>query len=316
MDVRQAACRQVFSTALLEQARSDSLIYVLTSDARGSASLTDFARELPAQFVELGIAEQNAVGVAAGLAMAGKKPFVCGPACFYSARSIEQFKNDVAYSNNNVKIIGVSGGVSYGALGSTHHSLHDIAFFRSIPNTTIILPSDPTQMQQLTLALAQHEGPVYLRMGRNPIPYIYPQDSTVEIGASVLLREGTDLTLIATGEAVFHTLQAAQLLEQQGVSARVIDMHTIKPLDHSAILEAAGQTPAVITVEEHSIHGGLGGAVAELLAEYSLAPHRIVGFPDEFAPAGSAAELFAHYGISASGISQQALDFLRKSGKR
>lgn len=310
-DKKPAACRRIFSATLLELARQDSSIYVLTSDARGSAALTDFTRELPEQFVELGIAEQNAVGVGAGVAMAGKKAFVCGPACFYSARSIEQFKNDVAYSNANVKIIGVSGGVSYGALGSTHHSLHDIAFMRTIPNTTVLLPSDPAQTAQLTRELTQHKGPVYMRLGRNPIPYIYPQGSTVRIGESVTLREGSDVTLVSTGEAVFHTLQAALLLAQRGISARVIDMPTVKPLDRDAILDAAHHTRALVTVEEHSIYGGLGGAVAELLIEQARVPQKIIGFPDEFVLAGSGAELFAHYGISAEKISRDVADFLQ-----
>lgn len=311
MHKEAAACRRVFSETLLALARQDSSIFAVTSDARGSVALTDFANELPEQFVELGIAEQNAVGVGAGLAMAGKKVFVCGPACFYSARSIEQFKNDVAYSNNNVKIIGVSGGVSYGALGSTHHSLHDIAFLRAIPNTTILLPSDPAQMAQLTRELTTHEGPVYVRMGRNPIPYIYTQGSTVKIGESVTLRAGSDVTLIATGEAVFHTLKAALLLEKSGISARVIDMPTVKPLDVDTILEAARLTRAIVTVEEHSIHGGLGGAVAELLVTQNRVPQKILGFPDEFVIAGSGPELFAHYGISAEKISRNVMDFLQ-----
>ena len=312
MSAPTAACRRTFTAALLEAARRDPSIYVVTSDARGSVSLLDFVEALPDQFVEAGIAEQNAVGIGAGLALGGKKPFVCGPACFYSARSLEQFKNDVAYSNTNVKIIGVSGGVSYGALGSTHHSLHDIAVMRSIPNTTIILPSDPVQTESLTHALAAYDGPVYVRMGRNPIPYVYPDGCSVEIGKSIALRDGSDITLISTGEAVWHTLQAALLLEAKGVSARVIDMPTVKPLDNEAVLEAAEATRAIVTTEEHSIHGGLGGAVAELLVANNATPQKIIGFSDEFAPAGSGAELFQYYGITAEGICQTALDFLEQ----
>ena len=314
--VQSVACRRAFASTLLEAARSDPSLYAVTSDARGSVTLTDFAQALPRQFLEIGIAEQNAVGVAAGLALAGKRPFVCGPACFYSARSIEQFKNDVAYSNLNVKVIGVSGGVSYGALGSTHHSLHDIAFLRAIPNTTILLPSDAAQTEAFTRVLTHHDGPVYLRMGRNPIPCLYPQGCDVQIGRSITLHTGSDLALIATGEAVWHTLQAALLLERQGVAARVIDMPTIKPLDRATILEAAASTRGVVTVEEHSIHGGLGGAVAELLVEYGATPQKIIGFPDEFAPAGSAPELFHHYGISADAIAHTALDFLERRATR
>jgi len=259
-------CRKAFTSALLEEARTDNNIFVVTSDARGSVTLDDFANELPEQFVEVGIAEQNAVGMAAGLASCGKNVFVCGPACFYSARSLEQIKVDVAYSRNSVKIVGVSGGISYGALGSTHHSLHDIAVMRTFPGLNIYLPADRYQTEQLTRYLAKSNEPAYVRMGRNAVPDVYSKgQASFTWGKANVLHEGTDVSIIATGETVYHALEAARMLEQENISALVLDMPTIKPIDREAILMAAKTTGRIITVEEHSIYGGLGSAVAEIV---------------------------------------------------
>jgi transketolase len=284
----------------------------VTSDAKGSATLGDFEKSLPLQFLELGIAEQNTVGVSAGLARSGKRPFVCGPASFYSARAIEQVKNDVAYANSNVKIIGVSGGVSYGALGSTHHSLHDIAFMRAIPNLAVILPCDNSQTREATRFLAEHIGPAYMRIGRTPVPDIYPEGSTSFVfGKANQLRQGNDCTIIACGEAVFHAARAADELMQSGIQIRLLDMPTVKPVYTEAVITAAEETGGIVTVEEHSIHGGLGAAVAEIVVQNHPVRMRMVAFPDEFAPAGSSAELFSHYGITGPAIAATVKAFLR-----
>jgi transketolase len=305
-------CRTMFTNTLLGLARGDRDIIAVTTDARGSVTLDLFARELPAQFVELGIAEQNAIGVAAGLASAGKKVFVCGPACFYVARGLEQIKVDVAYSENPVKILGVSGGVSYGALGFTHHSLHDIAVLRTFPKLHIVLPSDIHQTRHLVQALIDYPYPVYVRVGRNAVPDVYEIDSTdFTIGKANLLLDGDDLTIIGTGETVYHSLLAARQLLHYGIRARVIDMHTLKPFDSEIVIEAAAETGKIITVEEHSIFGGLGSSVAEVLAQNSPASMRILGIPDETAIHGSPLEIFRHYGLDSEGILQTALAFTR-----
>jgi len=296
-------CRKMFTDTLLELAKQDKDIIAVTTDARGSVTLTSFANELPNQFVELGIAEQNAIGVAAGLASAGKKTFVCGPASFYTARSLEQIKVDVAYSGNPVKILGVSGGLSYGALGYTHHSLHDIAVLRTFPGMHIVLPCDIYQTKKLVRELVDYPYPVYIRLGRNAVPNVYENENTgFQIGRANVLLEGNDITLIGTGETVYHCLQAGKELHSQGIKARVIDMHTLKPIDRNIIVKAAKETKCIITVEEHSIFGGLGGAVAEIMAQVYPVPMRILGIPDEFVVHGSPLQVFKHYGIDSKGI--------------
>ncbi len=299
------SCRHAFTAALLRCARADRSIVAVTSDAKGSVTLGDYEAALPDQFVEAGIAEQNAVGISAGLALSGKRVFVCGPACFYSARSFEQVKNDVAYADANVKVIGVSGGVSYGALGSTHHSLHDIAAYRAVPNVAVILPSDRFQTRRVTEFLAKYDHPVYVRLGRAPVPDVYSEgDECFAFGKAQTLRTGNDCTIVASGETVYHACEAARSVAEAGIAATVLDMSCIKPLDVEALVEAAGRTGAVVTVEEHSVHGGLGAAVAEALVQRRPTPMRILGSPDAFAVSGSSSELFAHFGINADGIAR------------
>lgn len=304
------ACRKAFTDTLLEMARTDKDIVAVTTDARGSVTLGDFAKELPEQFVECGIAEQNAVGISAGLAHSGKKAYVCGPACFYVARSLEQVKVDVAYNRTNVKILGVSGGVAYGALGATHHSLHDIAALRTFPGMNIALPCDARQTARLVKLLVGNPDPFYIRVGRAAVPDVYENDDfTFEIGKANMLTDGTDLTIIATGETVYHSLQASRKLKDHGISARVLDMTFIKPLDTEAIISAARETGRIITVEEHSRFGGLGGAVVETLAEHPV-PVKILGIPDEDVIHGTSPEIFKHYGLDSEGIKKTALQFL------
>ncbi len=306
------ACRKSFTDTLLELAKQDKDIVAVTTDARGSVTLGDFAAQLPAQFVECGIAEQDAVGIAAGLAHSGKKVFACGPACFYVARSLEQVKVDLAYSENPVKILGVSGGVAYGALGATHHSLHDIAALRTFPGMNIVLPCDARQTRKLVKMLVDYPQPVYVRVGRAAVPDVYENDDfDFQLGKANQLLDGTDLTIIGCGETVYQAYQAGLRLKEQGISARVLDMSSLKPYDSEAILKAAKETGRIITVEEHSRFGGLGGIVTETIAENPVPVH-IIGIPDENVVHGTNKEIFAHYGLDADGIVKAALDFVKK----
>lgn len=316
------ACRKQFTDTLLELAREDKDIVAVTTDARGSVTLGDFATALPQQFVECGIAEQDAVGISAGLAHSGKKVFCCGPACFYVARSLEQVKVDLAYSENPVTVLGVSGGVAYGALGATHHSLHDIAVLRTFPGMTICLPSDWRVTKKLVKFLANYNGqwsmvngqwpkPCYVRVGRAAVPDVYEDDSfEFELGKAITLLDGTDVTIVATGETVWHAWQAGLRLKEQGVSARVLDCSWLKPFDEEAIRKAAAETGRIVTVEEHSRFGGLGAIVCEVLAENPV-PVRILGIPDENVVHGTNAEIFHHYGLDAEGIVRSTLDFIK-----
>ena len=305
------ACRKQFTDTLLELAREDSDIIAVTTDARGSVTLGDFATALPQQFVECGIAEQNAVGISAGLAHSGKKVFCCGPACFYVARSLEQVKVDLAYSENPVTILGVSGGVAYGALGATHHSLHDIAVLRTFPGMTVCLPSDWRVTKKLVKFLVDFDKPCYVRVGRAAVPDVYADDSfEFGLGKAITVLDGTDVTIVATGETVWHAWQAALRLKEQGISARVLDCSWLKPFDEEAIRTAARETGRIVTVEEHSRFGGLGAMVCEVLSEQPV-PVRILGIPDENVVHGTNAEIFHHYGLDAEGIVRSTLDFIK-----
>ncbi len=309
-------CRKMFTQTLLELAREDKDIVAVTSDASGSVTLDDFKKNLPEQFIECGIAEQNEVGISSGLASCGKKPFVCAPACFLSARSLEQVKVDLAYSNQNVKVIGISGGVSYGALGMSHHSLQDIAVMCAIPNMTVILPSDRFQTREMTRQLASHTGAVYVRMGRGATPDVYSDaDAPFEIGKANRLRDGGDGTFIACGEMVYPALKAAELLETQGLNIRVIDMHTLKPLDEQAVLDAARETGVIVTAEEHSVHNGLGAMVATVVVQNHPVPMKILALPDEPLVTGTSEEVFKHYNLTPQGFADAMLTLRKQSGK-
>lgn len=306
------ACRSCFTETLLELAKQDKDIFAVTTDASGSVTLGDFAKALPEQFVEMGIAEQDSVGVSSGLALSGKKVFCCGPACFLAARSFEQVKIDVAYNHTNVKVIGVSGGLSYGPLGATHTTLHDIASMRALPDIMVVLPADGAQTVALTKQLAAYDGPAYVRMGRGAVPDLYTGEESFTLGKAHQIREGSDLTLIACGEMVYYAAEAGKMLEAQGIHARILDMHTVKPLDQEAVLAAAKDTGLIVTVEEHMVHGGLGSAVAELLSDKNPIPVKIMGLPDENIIAGTSTELFAYYHIDAQGIFDAANEMLKK----
>jgi transketolase len=300
-----------FGETLVTIAKADSNILAVTSDSRGSGKLGPFASALPNQIVELGIAEQNLVGVAAGLSSAGKIVYAVSPACFLTARSFEQIKNDVAYSDNPVKLIGISAGVSYGALGSTHHSIHDLAALRAINNLDIVVPADNFETRQAIQSAATHRKPIYIRFGK-AAAYALGGDEKFEIGRSRLIRDGSDLAFIATGETVIHALLAAEALKAKKISCRVISIHSIKPLDTEAVLSAARQCRAIVTVEEHSVFGGLGEACASLILQAGLHPKfKIVGIPDEYTVTGSQADIFRHYGISMEGLAKTAISLIQ-----
>ena len=302
---------EVFSETLIELAKNDKDIVVVTSDSRGSGKLVPFGEKFPEQIVEVGIAEQNLVGIAAGLAAAGKKVFAVSPACFLTARSFEQIKNDVCYSDHPVKLIGISAGVSYGALGSTHHSLHDIAALRAVNNISIIAPADNFETRESIKLAAEMQSPVYIRFGKRAIEHVHQPNTVFKLGKAITICEGTDVAFIATGETVVQSLLAAQLLEQQGISCRVVSMHTIKPLDGDAVIESAKKCKAIITVEEHLVFGGLGEACAAHLMQAGISvPFKIVGIPDEYTVTGKQLEIFKYYGMTAEGLSRAVIELI------
>ena len=291
------ANRQVICDVLMENAREDKDIVVLCSDSRGSASLAKFADNFPEQFIEVGIAEQNLVSISAGLAKCGKKPYAASPASFLSTRSYEQCKVDAAYSNTNVKLIGISGGVSYGALGMSHHSAQDIAAMCAIPNMRVYIPSDRLQTECLIKALLSDEKPAYIRVGRNAVEDVYEEGNVpFEMDRATVIREGTDVAIIACGEMVKPAVEAAQLLETKGIHASVVDMYCVKPLDKEAIVKAAGNARAVITAEEHSPFGGLGSMVSQVVAVEC--PKKVVNLalPDTPVITGTSKEVFDQIG--------------------
>lgn len=297
---------EIFSDTLQRLAVEDKNIVAVTSDSRGSGKLVPYGKKFPEQMVEVGIAEQNLVGVAAGLASCGKKVFAVSPACFLTARALEQIKNDVAYSDNPVNLIGISAGVSYGALGSTHHSLHDYAALRAINNIIIVAPADNFETEKAIELAAATDKPVYLRFGKKPMPPLKKiNEDAFAFGKGRIICEGDDVAIIATGEAVYPALQAAQQLQLQNINATVISMHTIKPLDTALIATLAEKCKAIVTVEEHSVNGGLGEACASYLLQSGYAkPFKVIGIPDEYTVTGSQTEIMDHYGISGNGIAE------------
>lgn len=295
--------RQAICSVLMEKAEADRDIVVLCSDSRGSASLAPFAQAYPGQFVEVGIAEQNLVSIAAGLAKCGKKAFAASPACFLSTRSYEQVKVDCAYSNTNVTLIGISGGISYGSLGMSHHSAQDIAAMSAIPNMRVYLPSDRFQTAKLMEALLQDEKPAYVRVGRNPVEDIYGEGAVpFEMDRAMTLSEGGDVLLVACGEMVRPALDAAALLKDRGVNAGLLDMYCVKPLDRERLLSETEKVKLVVTVEEHSPFGGLGSMVSQLIG--SVCPKRVLNMalPDAPVISGTSREVFDYYGLNAEGI--------------
>ncbi len=303
--------RQVICEVLLENAKDDKDIVVLCSDSRGSASMTPFFNTYPEQSVEAGIAEQDLVGMSAGLAKVGKKPYAFSPASFLSTRSYEQAKVDCAYSDTNVKLIGISGGISYGALGMSHHSAQDIAAMASIPNMRVYLPSDRFQTRCLFEQLLKDKKTAYIRVGRNPVEDVYEEGNVpFEMDKATVVCEGTDVAIVATGEMVKPAKDAAALLKEQGISAEVLDMYCVKPLDEEGLLRTAGKVKAVVTVEEHSPFGGMGSMVSQVIG--AACPKKVVNLalPDAPVITGTSKEVFDHYGLNAEGIAKAAKEAL------
>ena len=304
--------RQIICEVLSEHARKDRDIVVLCSDSRGSASLTPFANEFPEQFVETGIAEQDLVGIAAGLAKCGKKPYAASPASFLSTRSYEQAKIDCAYSGTNVKLIGISGGISYGALGMSHHSAQDIAAMSAIPGMRVYLPSDRFQTRCLFEALLQDDKPAYIRTGRNAVEDTYTEDwIPFTMDKATVVTEGADALIVACGEMVKPAKDAAVLLREKGIGATVLDMYCVKPLDTESLLKNAEGKKVIVTVEEHSPFGGLGSMVSQVIAAND--PKRVINLslPDAPVITGNSKQVFDYYGLNPEGIAATVEKWLR-----
>ncbi len=302
-------CRAAFAETLISLAESDPRIVAVCNDSVSSSNLKKFQSRFPERLVNIGIAEQNMVGVASGLANSGLLPFVCGASCFLTARALEQIKVDLGYSHANVKLCGMSSGVAYGELGPTHHSIEDIAWTRAIAGMTVIVPADPIETAAALRAAADLMGPVFLRLSRMPVPAILPPGHEFHVGRAVRLRGGTDVTLIANGTMVSRALEAACLLETDGIHAAVLNMSCVRPIDREAIVEAATAGP-IVTVEEHTIHGGLGSAVAEVVVSTHPTRMRLLGVPGVFAPTGSAEFLFRHFGLTPENIRAAAMEVM------
>ena len=297
-------CRDAFADALESLASGDEQIVAVCNDSVGSSKLGRFKERWPERLINVGIAEQNMVGVGAGLANGGKVPFVCGASCFLTGRALEQIKADIAYSEVNVKLCGISSGMAYGELGPTHHSIEDFAWLRVLPGISVVAPADPVETSSAVKWAAAHKGAVFLRLSRVGVPDIFPDDHVFELGKANRLRDGHDLTIIANGTLTHRALAAAELLAEGGLEARVLNMATVAPIDVGAIEAAAEETGAILTCEEHSIHGGLGSAVAEVIVEKRPVPMRILGVPGIFAPTGSANFLLDEFGMSPAGIAE------------
>jgi transketolase len=305
-------CRVAFSETLCALAEKDSRIVAVANDSIGSSNLKAFRSRFPDRLVNVGIAEQNMVGVSAGLANGGLIPFVCGAACFLTGRALEQIKADLGYSRHNVKLCGMSSGMAYGELGPTHHSIEDLAWTRAIANMTVIVPADPIETASAIRFAAAFEGPVFLRLSRMPVPVVHPESYQFQLGKAVKLRSGDDITLIANGTMVCRALEAAADLQERGIGATVLNMPTVRPLDFDAIVLAAKRGP-IVTVEEHTTIGGLGGAVAEVVVETVPVKMRLLGVPGEFAPTGSAEFLMEHFGLTSGHIRDAALSLMEAS---
>lgn len=306
-------CRDAYVAAVEELAANDDRIVAVVNDSVGSSKLGKFRERFPKRLINVGIAEQNMVGVGTGLANGGKIPFVSGASCFLTARAMEQIKVDCAYSEANVKLCGISSGVAYGELGATHHSIEDVAWLRAIDKLTVIVPSDPWETAEAIKAAAAFDGPVFVRISRMPVPALPRAENAVfEIGKAETLRDGNDIAIVVNGTLVHRALAAADLLADAGIHARVINMATVSPIDAEAVAAAAA-TGAIVTAEEGLATGGLGGAIAEHCALNSPVPMRMLGFPG-FLPTGSAKWLMERYGLTADGIAAAARDLVARRG--
>jgi transketolase len=305
-DTGKKDTRSGFGAGLLEAGRADERVVALTADLKGSLKMDAFAAEFPERFIQCGIAEANMVGAAAGLAITGKIPFIGSFAEFVTGRVYDQLRQEVAYGQTNVKIASSHAGITLGEDGATHQTMEDIALMRALPGMVVLNPCDYNQTRQATIAAAKWDGPVYLRFGRPGVPNFTPEDQPFVIGKALVLNEGSDVTLIATGHLVWASLLAAEALEAEGISAEVIDIATIKPLDEEAILASVGKTGAVVVAEEHNMAGGLGEAVAGVLAARRPTPVEFVNGADRFGQSGTPSALLEAYGLGAPHIAEAA----------
>jgi len=290
---------EIFADTLLTEAKKNSKIIVVTSDSRGSGKLVPFGKELPQQIVEVGIAEQNLVGISAGLSASGKKVFAVSPASFLTARSLEQIKADIAYSDQPVCLVGISAGISYGQLGSTHHSIHDFAVMRCINNMTIVAPADNFEASEVIKQAVDYNHPLYIRYGKKPMLDIHSGKTQFQIGKAIIIEEGEDVALIATGETVQRAFLASQTLKENNINPTIVSMHTIKPFDSETFLKIAKKSKVIVSIEEHSEFGGLGEQCASLIAQNQINTNfKIIGIPDEYMVNGSQSDVLDHYNMS------------------
>ena len=302
---------EVFSETLLDLAKEDKDIIVVTSDSRGSGKLTNFGKELPDQIIEVGIAEQNLVGICAGLSSAGKKVFGVSPSSFLTARSLEQIKNDIAYSNYPVTLVGISAGISYGQLGSTHHSIHDLAVLRTINNIDIVVPADNFETRQSIINAVDYPKPLFIRFGKKPMLKIHNDKDTFKIGKGIKIREGKDILFVTTGETAQRVFLASEILQKKNIQSSHINMHTLKPFDLDLLLEILPTVRGIISVEEHSENGGLGEKCASIISQSNInIPFKIVGFPDEYMINGSQSDVLDHYNMSPEKLAKLAEDLI------
>lgn len=305
-------CRDAFASTLEALANENKNVVAVCNDSVGSSKLAGFRDSFPERLINVGIAEQNMVGVGAGLANGGKIPFVCGAASFLTGRALEQIKADVAYSETNVKLVGISSGMAYGNLGATHHSIEDFAWIRALPNVPVIAPADRIETAATVKWAAETEGGCFLRLSRVGVPDLLPEDHVFELGRANLLQDGSDITIIANGTLTHRAVSAAAVLATQNISARVLNMATVRPIDAAAIVSAAQNTGAIVTCEEHTTFGGLGSAVAEVVVDESPVPMKRLGVPGIFAPTGPANFLLDEFGMSAKGISTSAIELIKR----
>ncbi len=304
--------REAYGQALVELGEKNPNIVVLEADISTSTKTCYFAREFPERFFNVGVAEQNEIGIAAGLTTTGKIPFVSTYSVFASMKACEQIRTSIAYPRLNVKIAVSHGGLTPGSDGVTHQGTESLGIMRTIPNMAVVMPADAVAVKKAVKAVAEYDGPVYLQFTRDPLPVIYNDDFYFEIGKSFIIKEGKDITIIALGDMVSKALEAAEKLKLEGIEARVIDMHTIKPIDKEAIIKAAEETKGIVTVEDHNIINGLGSAVAEIIVESKLVPMERVGVKDTFAESGEYGELLNKYGLSTSHIVEAAKRVLKR----
>ena len=310
-ELQKSPTRDGFGKGLVELGKTDKRVVVLSADLTDSTRAAWFKKEFPERFFSFGVAEQDMIGEAAGFSLMGKIPFACTFGVFASGRAWDQVRVSVAYMNLNVKIVGSHGGISVGPDGATHQALEEIALMRILPNMSVVVPADAVEAKRATIASAGVKGPVYLRFGRSPTPVITKEEDNFEIGKARILKDGSDVTIIACGQMVWESVCACDILEKEGVSARLVNMHTPKPIDRDAILESARKTGCVVTAEEHTILGGMGSAVAEVLIQEFPVPMKMVGVRDRFGVSGEPDELFRHFGLTPEDIAKAAKEVLK-----